>query len=125
MNQHYPTVVFQPERITDYMFTPHGYTKSQFTDVRSNISGKLNYYLARALAYIQYIIRMIQSSAPFIEKYQPVLNDLPKMYHLVKAFNELKQEKESKHVNPAEGPHNEHSMEQSITYEGPAPKLFI
>jgi len=102
------------------MGSPIGNTTFQPSNIYSQVSGKVSFYLARALAYIDYIIRMIQSSSPFFEKYRPVFQDIPKMYHLVKAFQEVKnnqEEKESENNMKIEG--------ESKTYNGPSPKLFI
>ncbi len=117
VNQNYHTIVFQPVG-SAYDFLPTGNTILQSNNIRSQVTGKVNEYLARGLAYIQYIIKMLQSSTPFFEKYGPVLQEVPKMYHLVKAFNGIKE-------NTGEFERKNDDDQLDVTYEGPAPKLFI
>lgn len=117
VNQNYHTVVFQPVRNTPFNYFPQGNTIARTENVRNQISGKVNEYIARTLTYIQYIIRMIESSTPFFDKYGPVLQEVPKMYHLVKAFNEIK--------DGGSLERNDELENDEITYEGPPPRLFI
>ena len=116
VNQHFHTIVFQPVN------SQNRYVRNDlFTNTRNQVVGNFNKYFVKALAYIQYIIRMLQSSSKVIEKYGPVMEELPKMYQLVKAFNELKEEetKENKDDDAY------HTTEQNRTYVGPSPTLFI
>ena len=118
VNHNYHTVVFQPVRNTPFNYFPQqGNTIVRPGNVRTQIYGKVNEYVARALAYIQYIIRMIESSTPFFDKYGPVLQEVPKMYHLVKALNEIKDGGTLERNNEVNN--------DEITYEGPPPRLFI
>src|SRR5690625_294848 len=82
----------------------------------ANVSlvSKINEYIARALYYIDYIIRMIQSSSPYIEKVQPYLEDLPTMYQLMKAFQQINKPDEAK--TPSTYDHQKNM---------PKPTLFI
>ncbi|HLR08085.1 MAG TPA: VrrA/YqfQ family protein [Bacillota bacterium] len=38
---------------------------------------------------VQQVLRMIQSAAPLVEKYGPVIKNLPALYKMIKAFNEV------------------------------------
>src|SRR5690625_4216668 len=79
-----------------------------------SVISKINEYIARALYYIDYIIRMIQSSSPYIEKVQPLLDDLPTMYQLMKAFQQLSNAEEAETTNTFDHPNHL-----------PKPTLFI
>jgi len=79
-----------------------------------SLASKINEYVARALYYIDYIIRMIQSSSPYIEKVQPFLEDLPTMYQLMKAFQQLSNAEEAETTNTFDHPNHL-----------PKPTLFI
>jgi len=118
VNQNFHTVVFQPIRSTPYNYFPQGNTIVRPRSIRTQISGKVNEYVARALAYIQYIIRMIESSTPFFDKYGPVLQEVPKMYHLVKAFNEIKD-------GGSRDQNSDLTNGDETTYDGSQPRLFI
>lgn len=83
------------------------------TSLVRNIAYKINEYFFRGLIYIQQILDLLLSTSPFLEQYGPILQELPKMYHLVKAFNEVTNEEET----------NIEVLDYH--YDGPPPKLFI
>ena len=117
VNQHFHTYIFQPIRNPNYYVA----NNNLLTNTRFQVRGKVNEYFLKALGYIQYIIRMLQSESQFIKKYTPVIQELPKMYHLAKAFNELKAEEDK--VN--KGKDEAYTTEQNRTYKEPGPTLFI
>lgn len=124
VNQNYHTIIFQPVRSANYL-SPNNNLLLQPGYIRTQVVGRVNEYLARGLAYIQYIIKMLQSSTPFFEKYGPVLEEVPKMYHLVKAFNGIKENDGIKENGGSSELNDDNPVEPDITYEGPSPKLFI
>lgn len=75
---------------------------------------KINEYFFRGLVYIQNVLELLLSTSPFFEQYGPILEELPKMYHLVKAINEVSQNEDDVEIEIIE--------EQ---FDGPAPRLFI
>ena len=123
MPQNYHTVFFQSPQDNTHTTVPQGNTTSQPNPVTSKFSGKTSEYIAKALVYMQYINQVIQSRAPYLEKYEPILNDLPKMYQLIKALkdsNPEQSDEETKDINSEEEEDTEDTMNQV-----PAPKLYI
>src|SRR5699024_4535634 len=86
-----------PATMINRPFNPYQVQKT-VAQANATIGSKINEYIAKALYYIDYIIRMIQSSSPYIERMQPILEDLPTMYQLVKAFQEISQEQKEKEI---------------------------
>lgn|SRR5699024_830077 len=141
VNEPYRRVVFQPTRFPENNFNAPPPPPAAVPQAQ----GKFNEYVARGLAYIQYINRMLKSSSSFFEKYSPVIQEVPKMYHLAKAFNELKGGAEnsqennqgnSEETNQEEiQDNNENKNQEEIqasrqpkheqTFDGPGPTLFI
>lgn len=97
---HNPLYTYRPQ---DYLY-----------NANVSLVSKINEYIARALYYIDYIIRMIQSSSPYIEKVQPYLEDLPTMYQLMKAFQQINKADEAETPSTYDHPKNM-----------PKPTLFI
>lgn len=50
------------------------------------------YLLQNAIGRIYQILRYIELSGPYIDKYGPVIKEMPTMYKLMKAINEISNE---------------------------------
>jgi len=55
--------------------------------------------LTKTLDSVQQILNMVQSTAPFIQEYGPMLKNLPAMYRMMKAFKEFENEVEGEAIN--------------------------
>lgn len=116
VNQNFHTIHFQPVR--DYF----NYYPNQIImnpgPARVQSSFLTNDYIVRGLNIIQYIVRFIQSTSAYIEEHMGVIRELPKMYHILKAFHEIKQGEDTHN--------NEQVNDNRRTVEREAvPKLFI
>lgn len=126
VNQNYHTVFFRPVSYNNYTYVPVGNNNIRMASLRSNVTYKINEYFLRGLAYIQYILKLLISSSPFIDQYGPVIKELPKMYTLVKAFKEISS------GELEENDSLETETNSAIEYENntfrsdePLPRLFI
>lgn len=78
-----------------------------------NVTYKINEYFFKALFYIKKIFDVLLQTSPIFEQYGPIIQELPKMYQLMKAISEASLEED---VNV-----------QTLDYrhDGPPPRLFI
>lgn len=54
----------------------------------NSVKSKIKTYLLKAIVYIKYILEAIKSSSPFFQQYGPLMQEIPKMYKILKAFKQ-------------------------------------
>lgn len=76
--------------------------------------------LDNAVGKIYQVLRYIERSGPYIDKYGPIIKEMPTMYKLMKAFNEIEQDATSH--SPEETPLLNDDLDQ---HKQSRPKLYI
>lgn len=90
------------------------------SNTNNQLTGKnALYMLENAVGRIYQILRYIELSGPYLEKYGPIIKEMPTMYKLMKAFNEL--ENESTDSESGDTQVNKHSQYPKQS----TPKLYI
>lgn len=79
-----------------------------------NVTFKINEYFFKALFYIKKILDILLQTSPIFEQYGPIIQELPKMYHLMKAINEASFDDEEVHI-----------LALDYRHDGPPPTLYI
>ena len=51
---------------------------------------------AKSLDNLQQVLRMVETTTPFIREYGPMIKNLPSMYRMMKAFKDIEEEPEEK-----------------------------
>lgn len=84
--------------------------------------------LSKTLGNIQQVLHLVQTAAPVIEEYGPMIKNLPSLYKMMKIMNEAEEGKE----DPKDKIHQKEKrdlsnkkMEKNRKYEPSKPKLFI
>jgi len=54
---------------------------------------------AKSLDNLQQVLRMVETTTPFIREYGPMIKNLPAMYRMMKAFKDIEKEPEEKDVH--------------------------
>ena len=135
----------------DFMFPSQGY---QQMPTRSNpITGMLQQFmgqnqnvgqmatkgvdgLSKTLNGVQQMLRVVDTAAPIVKQYGPLVRNLPAMYRMMKAFKDLESTGESKDSGELESlslesfsssePHYESESSVKRTKDGQSiPKLFF
>lgn len=89
-------------------------------NVTSQLTGKnALYLLENAVGRIYQILRYIELSGPYVNKYGPIIKEMPTMYKLMKAFNELDAESSEDDGTPSSTENHSNLPKQS------RPKLYI
>src|SRR5690625_1295715 len=73
-------------------YLPQFYYSTAYVPPEKSIKERVTYYFLRALSFIKGILRLLQSSSPYIEQYSPVLKQLPNMYKMLKLIQDVKDE---------------------------------
>src|SRR5690625_1041257 len=123
VNPNYHTVVFQqPVHYFDG-YAGVGNFQRAVSPIRDNVTYKINEYFLRGIAYIQYVMRLLINSSPYIEQYGPVIKELPKMYQIVKAFKEISENELN--VDAENITNDDRYVESNYEADAPLPKLYI
>lgn len=109
----------EPMLLSPYGSYVHPYVVDSLAKNRymNHWRAQLNKYVLRALAYIQAILELLRSCSPFFKQYGKVISEIPKLYQLFRAFQEL---------NQAEG--NKRTSQEKFTFtddRAAKPRLFI
>lgn len=130
VNQNFHTVFFQPVKHGAYIFTPSGYSNNPVP--YTSTAYRINAYLYRGFAYVNRILKMLISSSPYIDQYGPMIRDLPKIYHIMKAFKEIQKNEQNELLpkenekGPRDAPITPIENERiEIKRNDPLPVLFI
>ena len=54
---------------------------------------------AKTLENLQQVLRMVETTTPFIREYGPMIKNLPAMYRMMRAFKDIEEQPEEKDVN--------------------------
>lgn len=118
----YHTILFQEQQnvpLRSQRTTP--LSRLPFLNFRQNsrqLTGKNALYaLENAIGRVYQVLRYIEYSGQYIDKYAPIIKEMPTMYKLMKAFNEIESNANNKEDTQKE---NIYSKEKVST-----PKLYI
>lgn len=97
---------------------PIGRDYLRYAPYEISLVNRINKYVLRALAYIQSILQFLRSCSPFFERYGKVISEIPKLYHLFRAINELN------NVQLSDKEDNVKTYPNELVAQ-PKPRLFI
>lgn len=86
----------QPQRFNRNMSPSHGYQKpgimtqllNRFTGINTGTGGGLS----QTLNNIQQVLNVVESATPLVKQYGPMVKNLPALYRMMKAINEIEDE---------------------------------
>lgn len=81
--------------------------------------------LSRTLGSAEQVIKVVQSTTPYIEEYAPVVKNLPAMFRLVRAFNKISKMDDSSSDNPINNQEHSNHMNDQYSQDVSKPTLFI
>ena len=86
--------------------------------------------LSKTLGHVQNVMQVVQSAAPVVEQYGPMVKNIPAMYRMMKAFKEADGEGDTSEqpTQQVESNVSTHQTEPAQSYDLPGeskPKLFI
>lgn len=139
---HPPRRPFNPSLFSGRTFnrhiqpTPFGFQpQNQLTSLTSKGVGGLS----NILTNVQQVLKVVESTAPIVQQYGPMIKNLPAMYRMMKAFKEIddeesaEQQQEPIHSKDTKTTKNNLSHDSNIDIETdeepylnqPKPTLFI
>lgn len=102
-------------------YLPQFQYTATYTPPEKTIKERVIYYFLRALVVIQSVLRLLKSSAPFFEQYNPLLKQLPNMYKMIKLIQDVDVSEEiNDRLKNKKG-----KLGKNRANEVPTPTLFI
>jgi len=80
--------------------------------------------LTKTLGNIQQVLHLVESAAPVIEQYGPMIKNLPSLYKIMKIMNEPEEEKRIGKTENVQSS-KEEKNQADINYQASRPRLYI